>query len=63
MIYWLNKYCPSWMCFPWKSHPFENKYHTVCDGDLKEGCPIMYWVELVKGKDWPEELGPKEFND
>ncbi len=63
MIYWLSKYCPGWMCIPWKPHLFGNKYHTICDGDSKKGCPLIYQVELVEGKDWPKELGPKEFED
>ncbi len=51
MIDWLNKNSPSWMCVPQKPHLFGNKYHTICDVDLKEGCPIMYHIELVEGKD------------
>ena len=51
------------MHVPWKPCSFGNEDHTICDCDLKEGCPIMYWVELVEGKDRPKELGPKEFDD
>ncbi len=29
---WLSKYCPGW----------------IWDYDLKEACPIMYWVEIGK---------------
>ena len=39
---WLNKYCPRWMCVPQKPHPFGNEYHTICNGDLKKGTPIMF---------------------
>ena len=41
----------------------DNEYHTICDGDLTKGAPIMFRVELVEGKDRPVELGPKEFED
>ncbi len=51
------------MHVPWKPCPFGNEDHTICDGDLKVGCPIMYQVELVEGKDRPKELGPKDFDD
>ncbi len=51
------------MCVLWKPHSFGNIYHAICGADLKEGCPIMYRVEIVEGKDQPNELGPKKFDD
>ncbi|KAL7462772.1 hypothetical protein ACHAXS_004154 [Conticribra weissflogii] len=56
MIDWLNKYCPGWMCVPRKPHPFGNEYHTICDGDLLQGAPIMFRAELVEGKDRPRKI-------
>mmetsp|Transcript_11947 Transcript_11947/g.25228 ORF Transcript_11947/g.25228 Transcript_11947/m.25228 type:complete len:318 (-) Transcript_11947:177-1130(-) len=63
MSVWLNKFCPRWMCVPRKPHPFGNEYHTICNGDLKIGTPIMFRVELVEGKDRPPQLGRKEFEE
>ncbi len=51
------------MCVPRKPHPFGNKYQTICNGDHTKGAPIMFCAELLEGKDWPVELGPKEFED
>ena len=38
---------------PRKPHPFGNEYHTICCGETG----IMYFVELVEGKDRPAQLG------
>ncbi len=57
MSVWLNQFCPGGMCVPRKLHPFGNEYHTICNGDLKIGTPIMFQVELVEGKDRPPQLG------
>ncbi len=51
------------MSVPRKPHPFGNKHHTICNGDLLQVSPIMFCIELVEGKDWPPQLGPKEFDD
>ncbi len=51
------------MCVPHKPHTFGNEFHTICNGDLKKGMPIMFQVELVEGKDWPQELGKMEFEE
>ncbi len=50
------------MCVPWKLHPFGNEYCTICNDDVKDGCPIME-MEHVEGEDWPKEVGPNEFDD
>ena len=60
-----NPYCPRWMVIPRKPHPFGNKYHSICDGniddDLKKcGNPIMWRIELQEGKDRPDGAGPKK---
>jgi hypothetical protein len=51
MSSWLNKFCPGFMCVPWKPHPFGNEYHLIADGD--EGKPIMWRVKVMEGKDCP----------
>ncbi len=60
---WHNKNCPEWMCIPWKPQPFGNEYHRICYDNLKREAPIMFWVKLVEGKDWTQELGYKEFEE
>lgn len=59
----MNPYVPGWMCVPRKPHPFGNEYHTICDGVLGKGNPIMWHVELQEGKDRPAGAGPKKWND
>ncbi len=51
------------MCVPRKPHPFGNEYHTICNGHLVNGAPIMFCVELVEGEDMPVQFGQKEFED
>ncbi|KAL7554463.1 hypothetical protein ACHAWF_019026 [Thalassiosira exigua] len=62
MLAYLNKHCLGWMCVPRKPHPFGNERHTISDGDLVGGNPILWHSELQEGKDRPPELGPKEYN-
>ena len=53
MSIWHNCWtCPGWIFCPRKPHPFGNEYHSICCG--KSG--IMYWIELVEGKDCPKEI-------
>ena len=57
MSIWFNRWtCPGWMFVPRKPHPFGNEYHTVACGLSN----ILYQMELVEGKDSPEELSHKE---
>ena len=60
MMEWLNQFsCPGFMCVGRKPHPFGNERHTIC-------CAlstIMWHAEIVEGKDWPSQFGPKEFNE
>ena len=58
-----NQYCPGWMVVPRKPHPFGNEYHSVCDGDLEKGSPIMWHVEMQEGKDRPPGAGSKKYAD
>ena len=50
---WLDKYCPSFMVVPCKSHHFGNEYHSIADGD--QGRPIMWRIKLQEGKDRPKK--------
>ncbi|KAL9187551.1 hypothetical protein ACHAXT_001654 [Thalassiosira profunda] len=59
----LNPYVPGWMVVPRKPHPFGNEYHSICDGDLETGNPIMWHVELQEGKDRPPEAGDKKWQE
>ena len=58
MSKWTSKWtCPGFMFVPRKPWPMGNEYHSICCGL----SGIMYWVELVEGKDAPPERGPLEF--
>ncbi len=56
-IKWHN----SWMCIPWKPHPFGNEYHLI--NDIDDGSPIMWRLELQNGKDWPSAIGAKKHDE
>eukprot|EP00957_Ditylum_brightwellii_P153428 11677377-Ditylum_brightwellii.AAC.1 len=57
MSVWANRWtCPGWIYCPRKPHPYGNKYHSIYDG-LRG---IMYYVEMVEGKDRLHELGKQE---
>jgi hypothetical protein len=59
MCAWTSKYtCPGWMVVPRKPHPYGNEYHTICCGI----SGIMYYIELVEGKDRPREL-PLQYSE
>jgi hypothetical protein len=53
MSIWFSKWtCPGWVFCPRKPHPFGNEYHSIC-------CAlsgIMFGIELVEGKDHPNEI-------
>ena len=57
MSIWTNQFtCPGFIFVPCKPWPFGNEYHLVC-------CclsGIMWGIDLVEGKDQPNELGKKE---
>ena len=57
MSVWTNQFtCPGFMFVPHKPWLFGNEYHSVC-------CclsGIMWGIDLVEGKDRPNELGKKE---
>ncbi len=59
----LNPYDPGWMVVPRKPHPFGNEYHTICDGEVGCGNPIMWLVKLQEGKDRPDKAGPKKWSN
>ena len=57
---WISKYtCSAWMCVGRKSHPFGNERHTIACGLLT----IMWFVEIVEGRDRPCESGRPEFDE
>lgn len=63
MNIYLNKYCPGFMIVPRKPHEEGNEYHTICDGDVGKGNPIMWHVELMEGKDTPDGAPPKKYSE
>jgi Transposase IS4 len=60
MMVWASSFTsPGFMMMPRKPHPFGNEWHTICCG-LSD---ILFWWELVEGKDSPPDLQPPEFNE
>lgn len=60
MSTWYTRWtCPGWMFVPRKPHPFGNEYHVNNCGLWG----VMYFIELVEGKDRPQELPPPRFNE
>lgn len=60
MSVWTNQWtCPGWMFVPRKPHPMGNEYHSLCCGI----SGIMYAIELVEGKDRPQQLSPPKFSE
>ena len=58
MSVWTNKFtCPGFMFVPHKPWPFGNEYHTVCC--CSSG--IMWGIDLVEGKDHPQQLGIQQY--
>lgn len=59
MSKWTSKWtCPGFMFVPRKPWPMGNEYHSIC-------CAlsgVMYWIELVEGKDAPPERGSPAFS-
>ena len=58
MQIWFNRWtCPGWMYVARKPHPFGNELHTIA-------CAlsgILFFAEMVEGKDRPRQLGKKQF--
>ena len=57
---WISKYTfPDWMCVGRKPHPFGNGRHTIACGL----STIMWFAEIVEGRDLPSERGRPEFDE
>ena len=54
MVKWLNEFSPGWMAVGRKPSPFGNEYHTMACAVLH----VIFWIEIVEGKDRPPQLGP-----
>ena len=60
MSMWTNKFpCPGFMFNPHKPRPFGNEYHTICC--CSSG--IMWGIDLVEGKDRPQQLGIQQYDN
>ena len=51
MVVFYNKYAPGWIVLKRKPHPMGNEYHTTACCQSK----VIFWIELVQGKDIPTE--------
>jgi hypothetical protein len=57
---WTSRWtCSGWMYVPCKPHPMGNEYHTICCGL----SGIMYGLELVEGKDHPNQMPAPAHNN
>ena len=60
MSKWINEYtCPGFMYIPRKPWKFGNEYHNAGCADSN----IIWALDLREGKDRPQNLGHKEFNN
>ena len=60
MSKWINRYtCPGFVFCPQKPLPFSNEWHTIACSI----CTIIFFVELLEGKDRPKDAPPCEFSD
>ena len=60
MSKWINKYtCPGFMYIPRKPWKFGKEYHDAGCSDSN----IIWALDLREGKDWPQNLGHKEFDN
>ena len=60
MSKWINEYtCPGFMYVPRKPWKFGNEYHDAGCADSN----IIWVLDLREGKDWPQNLGHKEFDN
>ena len=56
MVVFYNKYALGWIVVKRKPHPMGNEYHTTACCQSK----VIFWIELVQGKDAPKEGEHKE---
>ena len=56
MMEWFNKYAP---CFMFKPHPLGNGKQTICGGLTY----ILWKARIAEGKDRPQHLSQKEYNE
>ena len=57
---WTIKYtCPGHIFLPRKPWPLGNEYHSICCCQ----SDVMFRVEIVEGKDRPQEKPPEKFNN
>ena len=56
MVVLYNKYAPGWIVIKRKPHPMSNEYLTTACCQTN----IIFWMELVEGKDIPKEGEYKE---
>ena len=60
MLKWVNEYtCPGFMYVPCKLWEFGNEYHDASCAN----SDIIWQVNLQEGKDCPQELGQKEYDE
>ena len=57
-ILWVNKFkCPGFIFCPRKPWSFGNEWHTI----TCSLCMVIFWVELVEGKNHPKEMGEPKY--
>ena len=56
---WFNKWAPVFMCVGRKPHPFGNERHIMCCALTS----ILWRAQIVKGKDRPNQLCPKKWEE
>jgi hypothetical protein len=60
MSKWIQRWtCPGFVFCPRKPWPFGNEWHAIACSETT----IIFFVELVEGKDRPQELGEKKYNE
>ena len=59
VIQWYNKSSPLFVCVGHKPHIFVNERHAICCGIAL----ILQRASIAYGKDRPEQLGPKMYQD
>ena len=59
MMELFNKYAPGFMCVGIKPHSFDNERHTICCGLTS----ILRRSKIAEGKDFPQQLGQKVYNE
>jgi hypothetical protein len=59
MVPGANPSNPGWITVTRKPTPIGSEYHTMACAVTK----IIYWVEIVEGKDRPSQLGPNKYSE